>query len=163
MSRGNRTSQAVFGLSQYRPKMLGKVSARLDSWVWLGRYGELFIARNQGWADTDTKYSIPSILAYAVMVSIRAQAVSKRFDTCARCTAHAQSQRFHTVKRKSVMPSGGDSSGNQIFLSIEHVLRHINMFLILNQNLGVVYLSVCMCMYVVCCLHVCPVLMLHFY
>ena len=46
------------------------------------------------------------------------------------------------------MPSGGDSGGNWIFLSIEHVLRHVNMFLILNQNLGVVYLSVCMCVYV---------------
>ena len=30
--------------------------------------------------------------------------------------------------------------------SIEHVLRHVNMFLFLNQNLGVVYLSVCVCM-----------------
>jgi len=78
-----------------------------------------------------------------------AQAVSKGFDTCVRRTAHAQSLRFHTVKRKSVMPSGGDSGGNWIFLSIEHVLRHVNMFLILNQNLGVVYLSLCMCTYVV--------------
>jgi len=71
---------------------------------------------------------------------------ASRFDTCARRTAHAQSLRFHTVTRKSVMPSGGDSGGNWIFLSIEHVLRHVNMFLILNQNLGVVYLSVCICM-----------------
>jgi len=73
------------------------------------------------------------------------QAVSKCFDTCARRIAHAQSLRFHTVKRKSVMPSGGHSGGNWIFLSIKHVLRHVNMFL--NQNLGVVYLSVCMCMF----------------
>jgi len=48
------------------------------------------------------------------------------------------------------MPSGGDSGGNWIFLSIKNVLRHVNMFLFLNQNLGVVYLSVCMYMLSTC-------------
>jgi len=79
-----------------------------------------------------------------------APAVSKCFDTCVRRTAHAQNLRFHTIKRKLVMPSGGDSGGNWIFLSIEHVLRNVNMFLFLNQNLGVVYLSVCRCMLSTC-------------
>ena len=37
---------------------------------------------------------------------------SDGIDTCVRRTAHAQSLRFHTVKRKSVMPSGGDSGGS---------------------------------------------------
>ena len=40
-------------------------------------------------------------------------------------------------------------SSSQI-ASIKHVLRHVNMFLFLNQNFGVVYLSVCMCMLSTC-------------
>ena len=58
----------------------------------------------------------------------------------------------HCACVKSTFPHAMPSQ----IASIKHVLRHVNMFL--NQNLWVVYLSVC-----VCCLHVCPVLMLHFY
>ena len=83
------------------------------------------------------------------MVSIRASSIDVfRYMRTPHC-ACAKSTFPHS-QGKSVMPSGGDSGGNWIFLTIKHVLRHVNMFLFLNQNLGVVYLSVCMCMLSTC-------------
>ena len=57
-------------------------------------------------------------------------------------TLSRENQWYHLVVTAEVTESSSQIS------SIKHVLRHVNMFLFLNQYLGVVYLSVCMCMYV---------------
>ena len=129
------------------------------------------IALGWGWAHTDTKYLILSILAYAMMVLIRASSIDAFWYMCVpHCTCIKST--FPHAQEKSVMSSGGDSGE----AGCSFIRQHVNMFL--NQNLWVVCLSVCLyvCLYVcmsvcmsvsmyacVCCLHVRPVLMLLFY
>jgi len=81
------------------------------------------------------------------MVSIRTRSIGVfRYVRAPHCACVKST--FPHCQEKISEPSGGDSGGNWIFLSIEHVLRHVYMFL--NQNFGVVYQSVCVCMLSTC-------------
>ena len=73
---------------------------------------------HKGWDDTDTKYSIPSILAYVVMVLICASSIDMLLYM----------RVLHCACVKSTFPHAMPSQ----IASIKHVL---NMLLFLNQNL----------------------------
>ena len=83
------------------------------------------------------------------MVSIRTSSIDVfRYMRAPHC-ACVKSTFPHAQEKISDAICGGD----WIFLSdssIKHVPRHVNMLLLLNQNLGVVYLLVCMCMLSTC-------------
>ena len=118
------------------------------------------IALGWGWAHTDTKYLILSILAYAMMVLIRASSIDVFWYMCVPyCTCIKST--FPHAQEKSVMSSGGDSGE----AGCSFIRQHVNMFL--NQNLWVVCLSVCLyvCLYVCMsvCLYVCLSVCMHVY